>query len=97
MNEHMINHGDGVKDIAFTVENSAAVYEHAVKNGAIPVYFPTKLEDKDGKVVVSTVRAYGDTTHTFVERKKYTGPFLPGYIPHYNFEAMNKVFRPIKF
>ena len=26
MNEHLINHGDGVKDIAFTVENSAAVY-----------------------------------------------------------------------
>ena len=47
--------------------------------------------------MVSTVRAYGNTTHTFVERKKYNGAFLPGFLPHYKMESMNKVFRPIRF
>ena len=26
-------------------------------------------------------QAYGDTVHTFVERRDYSGPFLPGYEP----------------
>lgn len=39
----MINHGDGVKDIAFTVDDSQAVYDFAVKNGAVSIKAPTKL------------------------------------------------------
>jgi 4-hydroxyphenylpyruvate dioxygenase len=42
---------------------------------------PTTLSDSDahGSVVVSSIAAYGDTLHTFVERKNYTGAFFPGY------------------
>jgi 4-hydroxyphenylpyruvate dioxygenase len=40
---------------------------------------PTKSEDKDGEVVQSGIRTYGDTVHVFVERKNYNGVFLPGY------------------
>jgi len=36
-------------------------------------------EDEGGKIRFATVQTYGDTTHTFVERKGYTGLFLPGY------------------
>ena len=75
MNENLVNHGDAVRDIAYSVDNATKVYEIAVNNGAIPLRYPTKHEDKDGSVVVSTVRAFGDVTHTFVERKKYKGPF----------------------
>ena len=32
-------------------------------------------------VRLATVATYGDTVHTFVERRNYTGPFLPGYRP----------------
>src|SRR6188472_3596809 len=30
---------------------------------------------------MSTIAAYNETLHTFVERRDYTGPFLPGYEP----------------
>jgi 4-hydroxyphenylpyruvate dioxygenase len=41
MNSHLINHGDGVKDIAFTVEDARAIYAHSVANGGISVFPPT--------------------------------------------------------
>lgn len=31
MGEHMIQHGDGVKDIAFEVEDLAAIFEVSIK------------------------------------------------------------------
>jgi 4-hydroxyphenylpyruvate dioxygenase len=40
---------------------------------------PTILEDDQGKVVRSAIKAYGDTIHSFIERENYSGPFLPGY------------------
>jgi len=40
---------------------------------------PTESSDENGKAVVSVIAAYGDTLHAFVERKDYSGPFLPGY------------------
>lgn len=97
MNHHLIQHGDGVKDVAFTVEDSTAIYERAIKGGATSVRPPTKLEDEHGHVIVSSVKTYGDTTHTFVERKDYKGLFLPGFSAHYHKEKMNEVFNPIKF
>lgn len=45
---------------------------------------PTELKDEHGTVILSTVKTYGDTTHTFVERKNYKGLFLPGYAPHHS-------------
>ncbi len=45
---------------------------------------PTELKDEHGTVILSTVKTYGDTTHTFVERKNYKGLFLPGYVPHHS-------------
>jgi len=36
----MIKHGDGVKDIAFLVEDAKAIYEHAIAHGAGSVYPP---------------------------------------------------------
>ncbi len=36
----MIKHGDGVRDVAFTVEDSRAIYERALKGGAVSVSAP---------------------------------------------------------
>jgi 4-hydroxyphenylpyruvate dioxygenase len=71
--------GDGVKDVAFEVDNCRGIYEEAVKRGGVSVREPYELEDKDGKVVLATIQTYGDTTHTFVERTGYKGKFLPGF------------------
>lgn len=49
-----------------------------------------------GYVIMATVKTYGDTTHTFVQRDKYTGLFLPGFVKHPQEEAFNKlVDRPV--
>jgi 4-hydroxyphenylpyruvate dioxygenase len=40
---------------------------------------PHDESDASGTVVLATIKTYGDTLHTFVERKGYTGVFLPGY------------------
>jgi 4-hydroxyphenylpyruvate dioxygenase len=62
----LIKHGDGVRDVAFTVEDSRAIYERALKGGAVSVLAPHELKDENGVVVLSCVKTYGDTTHTFV-------------------------------
>lgn len=43
---------------------------------------PTKFEDDDGFVIMSTVQTYGDTTHTFVQRENFNGVFLPDFVAH---------------
>ncbi|PWY64104.1 4-hydroxyphenylpyruvate dioxygenase [Aspergillus eucalypticola CBS 122712] len=81
IHEHLEQHGDGVKDVSFEVDSVDAVYQAAVANGAKIVSAPCSLEDKDGYVRVATIQTYGETTHTLLERKSYSGAFLPGYRP----------------
>ena len=77
--KHLDKHGDGVKDISCTVDNAEQAWKETIKNGAESVSKPKLIEDSNGEVIVATIKTYGDTTHTFVERNKYKGPFLPGY------------------
>lgn len=84
MNKHLTQHGDGVRDVAFSVDDATAIYDYSVKNGATSVHPPQKIEDSNGYIIFSTIKTYGDTTHTFIERKHYKGIFLPGYVPHYH-------------
>lgn len=77
--EHFYRHGDGVKDIAFAVEDAAAAFEESVRNGAQPVMPPTAFEDDDGRLLKATVATFGDTVHSFVERGDYRGVFFPNY------------------
>jgi 4-hydroxyphenylpyruvate dioxygenase len=97
MNSHLINHGDGVKDVAIYVENCKAVFENSVANGGVAVSPPTEMADENGTLIVSTVKTYGDTTHTFIQNINYKGPFLPGFQPHPLKEIFNTFLEPIKF
>lgn len=92
-NSHHALHGDGVKDVAFTVDDAAGIYEKAVSRGATGVHEPHTLtcEDGNGSVIMATVKTYGDTTHTFVQRQDYKGQFLPGFIKHPLEEPYNKL------
>ncbi|KAI0243737.1 hypothetical protein L0F63_001363, partial [Massospora cicadina] len=74
-------HGDNVKDVAFAVDDVRAIYELAIKRGARSIRAPWEESDNDGSVIMATVATYGDTEHTFVERKSYNGPFLPNFRP----------------
>lgn len=84
-------HGDGVKDVAFTVDDAAGIYHKAVERGAKGVKEPQTLKDENGTVIVSSVQTYGDTIHTFVQRVDYNGPFLPGFKAHHYSEKINGV------
>src|SRR5260370_15647506 len=61
----LILHGDGVQDIALEVDDVTAAYNSAVGRGAISVASPTLTEDESGVYEFATIKAYGDTTHTF--------------------------------
>ena len=75
-------HGDGVKDVAFTVDDAAGIYEKAVSRGATSVRAPETLEDENGTMIVASVKTSGDPIHTFVQRDKYNGTFMPGFKEH---------------
>ena len=79
IHEHMTRHGDGIKDIAIRVDDVVGVYERAVSTGTKGVTRPTRVRDAEGEAAIAGDEAYGDTTHTFVERSKYRGAFLPGF------------------
>ncbi len=82
--EHVRLHGDGVKVLALWVDDSRKAYHETTTRGATVYQEPTVLKDEHGEVVVSSIRTYGDTIHTFVERKNYKGVFLPGYKPRHS-------------
>uniref|UniRef100_A0A3B3QJX6 4-hydroxyphenylpyruvate dioxygenase n=1 Tax=Paramormyrops kingsleyae TaxID=1676925 RepID=A0A3B3QJX6_9TELE len=79
MGEHLVKHGDGVKDVAFSVEDLDFLVQKAKERGAVILKEPHVLEDGHGSVKMAVLQTYGDTTHTLVERKAYTGLFLPGF------------------
>jgi 4-hydroxyphenylpyruvate dioxygenase len=75
----LLVHGDGVQDIALEVDDVEAAYSEALAGGAAGATPPTLLEDAHGVYEYATIRAYGDTTHSFVNRDRYHGLFAPGY------------------
>lgn len=77
--QHQLKHGDGVKVLALWVDDASKSFEETVKRGAVAVMTPTVFKDENGEVVISAIKTYGETIHKFVERKNYTGVFLPGY------------------
>ena len=78
---HIRRHGDGVKVIALWVEDATKAYEETIKRGAEAVAEPQVFQDEYGQVIKASIKTYGDTIHTFVERKNYTGVFMPGFMP----------------
>ena len=90
--DHIRLHGDGVRDIALTVDDAAQAYRETTLRGARAVREPFTTNDNSaGEVRIASIAAYGDTVHTFVERRNYRGPFLPGFRA---VEGPDKVSRP---
>src|SRR3954454_14368398 len=72
---HQHKHGDGVKVIALSVPDVDYAYRHATGMGAEGVEEPHEV---DG-LKRASVRTYGETLHTFIDRSSFAGAFLPGY------------------
>ena len=78
--EHVHRHGDGVKDIAFAVDDVESAWRETTKRGAQSVLEPTEIDGgEDGVLRKSAVRTYGDVIHSFIDRNDYHGVFAPGY------------------
>lgn len=89
--DHIALHGDGVKDMAFWVDDARDAYAKALERGAVGVHEPKVFTDADGEVVIAAIKTYGETIHSLVERRNYKGAFLPGFKavdPHYNPESV---------
>ena len=78
--EHIRLHGDGVRDVALWVDDAKKAWRETTKRGARSVQEPFESSDEHGSTKMASIAIYGDTIHTFVERKNYHGPFLPGYV-----------------
>jgi len=78
--DHIQKHGDGVKFLALKVTDASSAWEETTRRGGKSFQAPTVLKDADGEVVISGIHTYGDTVHLFIERKNYTGVFMPGFI-----------------
>jgi len=81
MAAHVRLHGDGVRDVAYRVEDAPVAWRSALRRGGVPHEAPVEVQSDHGSVVTASIRAYGDTVHTLVDRSRYSGPFLPGYQP----------------
>lgn len=88
INAHINKHGDGVKVVALWVDDATYSFEQTVERGAEPCLDPIRISDENGEVVLSGIRTYGETFHYFIERKNYTGLFMPGY------KAWTPAFKP---
>ena len=76
---HVHRHGDGVRTIAFQVDDAGDAFRTVLQRGAMPARPPTTSHDADGDATASAIAVYGDTQHVFVDRSRYHGAFLPGY------------------
>jgi len=85
--EEVRRFGDGVKDVALTVQDAEAAYKRAIKNGGTSAYEPYETKDAHGTVVRAGIKTYGRAIHSFVSRRgkydlptlKAGGTFMPGF------------------
>ncbi|UXI22652.1 hypothetical protein NH340_JMT08595 [Sarcoptes scabiei] len=76
INSHLVQHGNSVKDIAMNVD-SLASFSKRIQSLGLPMKQWSE-EDDYGQVNYLQLKAFGNTTHTLVERKDYPiARFLP--------------------
>ena len=78
--DHHRRHGDGVLDIALEVPDVDRCIAHARAQGATVLEEPHDVTDEHGTVRLAAIATYGETRHSLVDRSRYTGPYLPGYV-----------------
>ncbi|MCJ0902806.1 4-hydroxyphenylpyruvate dioxygenase [Rhodococcus sp. ARC_M6] len=78
--EHHGKHGDGIRDITLNVPDVDKCIAQAISQGAKVIAEPRDISDEHGTVRIATIATYGETRHTLVDRSRYTGPYLPGYV-----------------
>jgi 4-hydroxyphenylpyruvate dioxygenase len=78
--DHHRRHGDGVVDLALEVPDVDRCIKHARAQGAVILDEPRDITDEHGTVRMAAIATYGETRHSLVDRSRYHGPYLPGYV-----------------
>src|SRR6201996_7963261 len=78
--DHHRRHGDGISDIALEVPDVDRCVAHARAQGATVLEEPHDVSDEYGTVRMAAIAAYGDTRASLIDRSRYHGPYLPGYV-----------------
>jgi 4-hydroxyphenylpyruvate dioxygenase len=78
--DHHRRHGDGIVDIALEVPDVDRCIARARREGAVVLEEPHDITDEHGTVRIAALAAYGETRHSLVDRSRYSGPYLPGYV-----------------
>lgn len=78
--DHHRRHGDGIVDIALEVPDVDRCVKHAHAEGATVLLEPHDVTDEHGTVRLAAIATYGETRHTLIDRSRYHGPYLPGYV-----------------
>jgi 4-hydroxyphenylpyruvate dioxygenase len=78
--DHHRRHGDGVVDLALEVPDVDKCVAHAREQGATVLDEPHDVSDEHGTIRTAAIAAYGETRHTLVDRSRYSGVYLPGYV-----------------
>lgn len=68
----VLKHGDGVRDIAFKVDNSIDSFNRAIEFGAVPVSNQNKYISN-----YTAIHAFGDVIHSFVDENRLPSWFQP--------------------
>lgn len=66
MGPHLVRHGDGVKDVAFSVEDLDAIVQAAKERGAKVVRDIWQEEDEFGVVRLATVQTVNNTSFLYI-------------------------------
>jgi 4-hydroxyphenylpyruvate dioxygenase len=77
--KHVTQHGDGVHDVAFAVDDAASAWKETTSRGAVSAREPTELKGDKGILRRSAIHTYGEVIHSFIDRNDYRGTFAPGY------------------
>ncbi len=91
--DHHRRHGDGITDIALEVPDVDRCVAHARRQGATILAAPHDVSDEHGTVRLASIATYGQTRHGLVDRSRYRGPYLPGYVARRPVRA-NRAARP---
>ena len=78
--DHHRRHGDGVIDVALECWTLTSAWSTPSAAGARIIVPAHDESDADGSVRLAVIAAYGDTVHTLVDRSRYRGAYLPGYV-----------------
>jgi 4-hydroxyphenylpyruvate dioxygenase len=82
--DHHRRHGDGIIDIALEVPDVDRCVALGRRAGATVLEEPHDVSDENGTVRRASIAAYGDTRHSLIDRSRYHGPYLPGYVTRHS-------------